>query len=101
MKVPSATATSAHHRRFFSTENPPVQRPCTASVYTVHVPRTSDLYVVWLSSGRREIEQDSGGRAGVAARRRRGPGGGDHPPAGSGAGRHAHGSVLAFQEQGR
>src|SRR3954453_13787470 len=73
MKVPSATATSAHNRRFRSIPLSPVRRPCTLSLYTVHVPGTSDLYVVWLSSGGGKIDQGGGGGTGPAARRRGGP----------------------------
>src|SRR3954471_4164168 len=46
MKVPSATATSAHHRRFFSTGIPLynvlVRRPCTSYMYFVY--QTCTLY---------------------------------------------------------
>src|SRR5690348_12640763 len=46
MKVPSATATNAHHRRFLSTRVPlysvRIRRPCTPYMYLVH--ETCTLY---------------------------------------------------------
>src|SRR4051812_103308 len=42
MKVPRATATSAHQRRFFSTSDLPIRRPCTTYMYLVH--ETCTLY---------------------------------------------------------